>query len=36
MQIGAAVGTPVIHVVELVDWATGGPVPQALRDRFSA
>jgi glycolate oxidase iron-sulfur subunit len=35
-QIAPVVGVPVIHLVELVDWATGGPVPQALRERISA
>jgi len=30
MQIGQRTATPVVHTVELLDWATGGPVPQAL------
>jgi glycolate oxidase iron-sulfur subunit len=30
MQIGAAAGVPVVHTVELLDWATGGPKPPAL------
>jgi glycolate oxidase iron-sulfur subunit len=30
MQIGQRTDTPVIHVVELIDWATGGPAPPAL------
>jgi glycolate oxidase iron-sulfur subunit len=30
MQIGAAAETPVVHTVELLDWATGGPKPRAL------
>ena len=30
MQIGAQVGVPVVHTVELLDWATGGPRPAAL------
>jgi glycolate oxidase iron-sulfur subunit len=30
-QIAAGTGIPVIHPVELVDWATGGPQPAALR-----
>ena len=30
MQIGSATATPVVHTVELIDWATGGPVPDAL------
>ena len=30
MQIGSASGVPVVHTVELLDWATGGPRPPAL------
>ena len=30
VQIGSAVGVPVVHTVQLVDWATGGPRPAAL------
>lgn len=30
MQIGADAGVPVVHTVELIDWATGGPRPAAL------
>jgi glycolate oxidase iron-sulfur subunit len=30
MQIGGATETPVLHSVELLDWATGGPLPKAL------
>jgi len=30
MQIGSGTGTPVVHTVELLDWATGGPKPLAL------
>ena len=30
MQIGSATGIPVVHTVELLDWATGGPKPRAL------
>jgi glycolate oxidase iron-sulfur subunit len=30
MQIGGATGVPVVHTVELMDWATGGPTPPAL------
>ncbi len=29
-QIGAGTNLPVIHVVELLDWAHGGPKPQAI------
>ena len=30
MQIGSATGVPVVHTVELLDWATGGPRPRSL------
>ena len=30
MQIGSATNTPIVHTVELLDWATGGPKPPAL------
>jgi glycolate oxidase iron-sulfur subunit len=30
-QIAAGTGIPVVHTVELIDWATGGPVPERLR-----
>jgi glycolate oxidase iron-sulfur subunit len=30
MQIGSATSVPVVHTVELLDWATGGPKPPAL------
>ena len=30
MQIGAGTAIPVVHTVELLDWATGGPAPRAL------
>jgi glycolate oxidase iron-sulfur subunit len=29
-QIGQASRLPIVHTVELVDWATGGPEPPAL------
>ncbi|MBC7677233.1 MAG: glycolate oxidase subunit GlcF [Rhodoferax sp.] len=31
MQIGSGTGIPVVHTVELLDWATGGPKPRALQ-----
>jgi len=31
MQIGNATEVPIVHTVELLDWATGGPQPPALR-----
>ncbi|MBS8227625.1 glycolate oxidase subunit GlcF [Vannielia litorea] len=30
MQIGSGTATPIVHTVELLDWATGGPKPPAL------
>ncbi|PZQ96671.1 MAG: glycolate oxidase iron-sulfur subunit [Cereibacter sphaeroides] len=30
MQIGSATQIPVVHTVELIDWATGGPQPRGL------
>jgi glycolate oxidase iron-sulfur subunit len=30
-QIAAGTDTPVVHPIELIDWATGGPMPGALR-----
>ena len=30
MQIGGATEVPIVHTVELLDWATGGPKPPAL------
>ena len=32
-QIGAGTAIPIVHTVELIDWATGGPVPEPLRQR---
>src|SRR5262249_55268580 len=31
-QLGAGCSMPVVHTVELLDWATGGPAPRALRE----
>ena len=36
IQIGSGTGLPVVHTVELLDWATGGPVPPALAGRLAA
>ena len=36
MQIGSANGVPVVHTVELLDWATGGPAPRALQEMLQA
>lgn len=30
MQIGSGTAVPVVHTVELLDWATGGPKPRGL------
>ncbi|MCQ0970281.1 glycolate oxidase subunit GlcF [Paracoccus sp. TK19116] len=30
VQIGGATGVPVVHTIELLDWATGGPAPLSL------
>lgn len=30
MQIGSGTDIPIVHTVELLDWATGGPKPAAL------
>ncbi|MEM7471644.1 MAG: glycolate oxidase subunit GlcF [Pseudomonadota bacterium] len=32
MQIGSAAKMPIVHTVELLDWATGGPKPKAMTD----
>ncbi|MCL4117469.1 UNVERIFIED_CONTAM: hypothetical protein GTU68_054830 [Idotea baltica] len=33
MQIGSGTDVPVVHTVELLDWATGGPVPRKLQNQ---
>jgi glycolate oxidase iron-sulfur subunit len=33
-QIATGTGIPVVHTVELLDWATGGPVPNVLRTEW--
>ncbi|MGC9368117.1 MAG: glycolate oxidase subunit GlcF [Paracoccaceae bacterium] len=30
MQIGSGTEVPIVHTVELLDWATGGPKPRAM------
>ncbi|QIE40739.1 glycolate oxidase subunit GlcF [Rhodobacteraceae bacterium SC52] len=30
MQIGSGTGVPVLHTVQLIDWATGGPRPEFI------
>ncbi|MBS0125761.1 glycolate oxidase subunit GlcF [Thetidibacter halocola] len=34
MQIGSGTGVPIVHTVELLDWATGGPKPPALVEKI--
>ena len=34
-QLADGLGVPILHTVELLDWATGGPVPSALAGRIS-
>ena len=31
-QIGSGTAIPAVHTVELIDWATGGPVPEPLAE----
>jgi glycolate oxidase iron-sulfur subunit len=31
-QIAGGIDLPIVHTVELIDWATGGPKPEALRN----
>ena len=32
-QIGHGTRIPIVHTVELLDWANGGPMPEALRHK---
>jgi glycolate oxidase iron-sulfur subunit len=34
-QLASGTTIPVVHPVELIDWATGGPIPVALKQRIS-
>ncbi|MEM9764311.1 MAG: heterodisulfide reductase-related iron-sulfur binding cluster, partial [Pseudomonadota bacterium] len=34
MQIGGGTAVPVVHTAALLDWATGGPAPQALEGKL--
>ena len=34
-QIASGTAIPIVHPVELVDWATGGPIPAALEGAIS-
>jgi glycolate oxidase iron-sulfur subunit len=31
IQLSHHIGRPIVHTVELLDWATGGPKPRALQ-----
>jgi glycolate oxidase iron-sulfur subunit len=33
-QLGGAIGVPIVHTVELLDWASGGPMPAELAGRM--
>ena len=33
-QIGSGTGIPIVHTIELMDWATGGPAPAGMPDRL--
>lgn len=35
MQIGSGTKLPIVHTVELLDWAMGGPKPPALAEGFN-
>jgi len=32
VQVGAASGLPMVHLAQLLDWATGGPKPAGMRE----
>ena len=36
MQIGQGTRVPVVHTVQLLDWATGGPIPRGLSLKLAA
>jgi glycolate oxidase iron-sulfur subunit len=35
-QLAGRIGTPIVHLVEMLDWATGGPPPRTLRGMIGA
>lgn len=35
VQIASGTTTPVVHTIELIDWATGGPQPKALAKQLA-
>ena len=32
IQIAGGTPIPVVHPIELIDWATGGPMPEGLKE----
>lgn len=36
MQIGSGTHLPIVHTVELLDWVTGGPMPEAIKQQLEA
>jgi glycolate oxidase iron-sulfur subunit len=36
VQLRSGTSVPIVHTVELLDWATGGPVPSAFAERRNA
>jgi glycolate oxidase iron-sulfur subunit len=34
MQIAAGTAVPIVHTVELIDWATGGPQPEGIKGQW--
>jgi glycolate oxidase iron-sulfur subunit len=34
MQITAGTAVPIVHTVELIDWATGGPQPEGIKGQW--
>ncbi|MGP0091518.1 MAG: glycolate oxidase subunit GlcF [Xanthobacteraceae bacterium] len=34
-QIAGGTAIPVVHTIELIDWATGGPAPEALKGEWA-
>jgi glycolate oxidase iron-sulfur subunit len=36
VQLRSGTDVPIVHTVELLDWATGGPVPPAITEKRNA